>query len=316
MIIILDAYTTNPGDLTWQPVEALAPTKIYDRTTAHQVIERAKDAEILVINKIVLSEAVIAKLPKLKAIFLLATGYDNVDVAAAKKRNIQVSNVAGYSTDSVVQHCFALILELTNRIGAHNTSVQKGDWVNSVDFSYTLSPIPQLSEKTIGIFGFGKIGQKVATIASAFGMNVLAVKRKPTPQPGVRFVDTATLFAQSDIISLHAPLTDDTFHIVNKTTLAAMKPTAFLINTGRGGLIDEKALQQALINNSIAGAAVDVLSAEPAKSNNPLLELPNCIVTPHIAWASITARETLIKEVALNIAGFLKGKERNVVNKI
>ncbi len=313
MITILDAYTTNPGDLDWHPVETLAPTTIYDRTPAHLVIDRAKDAEILVINKIILSENVMAQLPALRAIFLLATGYDNVDIAAAKRRNIQVSNVAGYSTDAVVQHTLSLILELTNRIGAHWASVAQGDWVNAKDFSYTLSPIPQLAGKTIGIFGFGKIGTKLAFIAQALGMKVLAAKRNPVPQAGVHFVDPPTLFAESDILTLHAPLTDDTLHIINTATLATMRPDALLINTARGGLIDEQALATALIYKTIAGAALDVLSSEPPKPDNPLLGLPNCIITPHIAWASVTARKTLIKEVALNIEAFLAGKGRNVV---
>lgn len=315
-IVILDGYTLNPGDLSWQPFESLGEVSIYDRTYEEAVLKRAEKAEILVVNKVEVTGDLITNLPNLKCICVLATGFNNIDIEAAKNKGIPVCNVKGYSSESVAQQVFAFMLEFTNRVSQHHASVNKGVWSECPDFSYTLGTINELAGKTLGIYGFGRIGQAVAQIALAFGMKVLAKHKHPErdEMAGVNFVDTKTLFRQGDFISLHAPLTQENEGLVNKELLKIMKSSAFLINTARGGFIVEKDLKRALENQTIAGAALDVLSSEPPPADHVLLGVKNCVITPHVAWASKEARERLMEETILNIKAFLEGKARNVVN--
>ncbi len=315
-IVILDAYTTNPGDLSWDRLKKLGNLTIYERTASEQIIKRAADAEILLLNKVHITRAVLAALPKLVYIGVLATGYDNVDLEGAREKGIPVCNAFGYSTDAVAQHVFALILALLNKVYEHNEKVQAGEWQTSMDFSFTIRPIIDLKGKTMGILGLGTIGKQVAKIAQAFGMKVLATKRNPQKGglDGVVVVNERELFEKSDFLTLHAPLNQETKGIINRTTLALMKPSAFLINTGRGGLIVEEDLKNALLEKNIAGAALDVLTQEPPRDGNVLIGLDNCMITPHVAWASVDSRMKLIEETALNIEAFLRGEERNRVN--
>lgn len=315
-IVILDGYTTNPGDLSWEPFKALGNVEVYDRTPPELTVQRAADAEIVLTNKTVLDGPVMDQLPRLRFISVMATGYNAVDVDAARERGIVVSNVRGYSTFSVAQHVFALILHLTNRIWQHNDSVHRGDWSRAKDWCYTLGPTTELKGKTMGILGLGQIGGKVADIALAFGMDVLAYHRHPErdARPGVSFVDFEGLVERSDILSLHVPLTATTQGIIDRTALGRMKPTAILINTGRGGLIVEEDLLWALENKIIAAAGLDVLDKEPPPPDHPFFNLPNCIITPHMAWATREARERLLMESVENVRAFLVGKPRNVIS--
>jgi glycerate dehydrogenase len=315
-IVLLDAHTANPGDVSWAPLEAIAPCEIYPRTPLAETVARCADAEIVITNKAVLNREIISALPKLKYIGVTATGYNIVDVAAAKERGITVTNVPGYSSPAVAQLVFALLLELTNHVGHHAETVSAGRWQASPDFCYWDHPIIELSGRTLGIIGYGDIGSAVARIAVAFGMNVLASKRewKSAPPEGVTAASIDEIFAQSDAISLHCPLTDATKHLVCDQTLALMKSTAFLINTGRGPLIDESALARALNEGRIAGAGLDVLSVEPPKDGNPLIDAKNCLITPHIGWASYEARLRLIDLAAANLNAFLAGNPLNVVS--
>jgi len=315
-IVVLDGYTLNPGDLSWNRVKALGPTIVYEHSKAEAVVERSKEAGILLVNKVKLTKAIIGQLPQLKCICVTATGYNNVDLEASRARNIPVCNAVGYSTPSVAQHVFALLLELTNRVGDHNKSVQEGEWSAYRDFSYTLQSIPELEGSTLGIYGFGRIGQKVAEIAQAFGMNILATHKHPErdARPGVEFVPLMQLFEKSDVLTLHAPLSDENRGTVNKELLTRMKPHAILINTGRGGLINEADLKIVLMEKKIFGAALDVLSSEPPPENHPLMGLDNCLITPHLAWASRPARERLMEITVHNIKAFLKGEPQNRVN--
>ena len=315
-IIILDAYTLNPGDLNWAKIQALGEVSIYDRTPLNKVIERAKEADILIVNKVLIGTKILERLPNLKCICVTATGFNNVDTLAAKQKGIPVCNVKAYSSHSVAQHVFALILELTNAVAVHHQSVQNKQWSQSEDFSYTLQPIMELADKTMGIYGFGKIGQAVAKIALAFGMKVIAKHKHPKRDKihGVTFVNTEDLFHQSDVLSLHAPLTIENEGLINMPLLKSMKTSAFLINTARGGFILETDLKMALENDIIAGAALDVLSTEPPIKDHVLFSTKNCIITPHIAWASIDARQRLMHETVLNVAAFLNGEPKNVVN--
>lgn len=314
-IVALDGYTLNPGDLSWEVIEELGDFKYYDRTNEAFIIERAKNADILLVNKVLITEEIINAVPHLKCICVTATGYNNIDLTAAKDKGIIVCNAVGYGIDSVAQHVFALILNLTNSIEKHNESVKKGDWGKQIDFCYTLQPIVQLAGKTMGIYGYGRIGQKVAEIAIAFGMQVLIHHRSPEKfkNTNLHFVDLITLFQQSDFVSLHAPLSIDNEQIINRKLLQIMRPTAYLINTARGGLINEQDLKNALVNRQIAGAALDVISEEPPSQGNLLFNVPNCIVTPHIAWASKNARQNLMNITAENIKAFLNGKPQNIV---
>ena len=315
-IVVLDGYTLNPGDLSWSRLKALGHTTIYEHSKPEEIISRAREADIILSNKAVLDAAILPQLPRLRCIVMMATGYNNIDVKAARKQGISVSNALGYGSDSVAQHVFALLLELTNQVGRHHESVLNGDWSRCRDFSYTLQPILGLVGQTLGIYGFGKIGQKVAEIGQAFGMQVIAHHKHPErdARPGVAFVDLVQLFTRADVLTLHAPLTDQNRELINKERLQQMKTGAMLINTGRGGLVQEKDLKEALENGLIAGAALDVLSTEPPPPDHLLYGAPNCLITPHQAWASKQAREKLMGICIENVQAFMKGEPQNVVN--
>ncbi len=316
-IVILDGYTINPGDNPWTPVEALGECTIYDRTPPELKVERARDAEIVLTSKVKLDAATIAALPKLRYISLLATGYNNVDVEAAGERGIPVANVPAYSTESVAQTAFALLLELTTRVGLHDAAVKAGEWVRCPDHAFWKGSIVELDGLTLGIVGYGTIGRAVARIGAAFGMRVIAYAPRIPQDPGpipVRFVSREELFAEADVVSLNCPQTPENTGFVNASLLAVMKPGAFLINVARGGLVNEADLAAALATGRIGGAGLDVVAHEPMLPDNPLLAAPNCIFTPHLAWASLAARRRLTDIVAANIASFLAGAPINVVN--
>ncbi|SDL05780.1 glycerate dehydrogenase [Catalinimonas alkaloidigena] len=315
-IVVLDSYTLNPGDLDWTALEALGSVTLYDRTAPGDVLARSQGADALLTNKVVLSGETIARLPDLKYIGVMATGYNVVDVEAAKARGIPVTNAAGYSTFSTAQHTMALLLELSNRVGQHQASVQQGDWVRCPDFTYQLGPLVELAGKTLGIVGFGRIGQAVAQMAQGFGMQILSYHTHPErdARPGVEFVSLDEVFRRSDVVTLHCPLTADNQGMVNRERLSTMKRSAWLINTGRGPLVHEADLREALEAGTIAGAALDVLSSEPPAADNPLLGAKNCLVTPHIAWASYEARSRLLATVVDNLRAFQAGTWQNVVN--
>ena len=315
-IVILDGYTLNPGDLDWAPILKLGEVEIYDRSSENLIVERAKQAEIVLVNKVVLTEKILDQLPDLKYIGVMATGYNNVNVEAARKRGITVTNVKAYGPASVAQHTFGLLLALTNHLELHSQSVHNGNWVNSADFCYWKTPLTELAGKTMGLIGLGDIGSQVANIALAFGMKVIAYRKHPneTKESAIEMTSLDEVFQKSDVISLHCPLTDETKEIINVNTLSRMKKNAFLLNTGRGPLINEGDLAEALRDGIIAGAGLDVLSKEPPLADNPLLSAPNCIITPHIAWASFEARKRLMQMVADNIEAFLSGKVQNVVS--
>ena len=309
-VVILDAYATNPGDLSWAPIEALASCAVYDRTSPSDVLMRTGDADAVLLNKAVLDAHTLAHAPNLKYVGILATGWNTVDLTAAAKRGIVVTNVPGYSTASVAQHTFALLLELTNQVALHSANAKEGGWTRNADYCYRLTPQIELAGLVLGVVGFGQIGQAVARIGQSLGMRVLAHRRQTsTPPPtGVEYVPLDRLFAESDVVSLHCPLSPATAGLVNASRLATMKPTSFLINTSRGPLVVERDLADALRANQIAGADVDVLSTEPPASDNPLLAAPRCLVTPHIAWATAAARRRLIDIAADNLRAFLAGK--------
>lgn len=311
-IVVLDGYTLNPGDLDWAPLQRLGACAIHDRTAPADVVARARDAEIVLTNKCPLPAAAIAQLPKLRYIGVLATGYNVVDVAAAKARGAIVTNVPAYGTRAVAQHVFALLLELTNHVGQHARSVGAGGWSRSPDFCYWERPLVELVDLTLGIVGFGRIGRAVADLGRAFGMRVIASSRGDTGE--VEKVGIDELFRRADVISLHCALTPETAGIVNATRLATMRPNALLVNTGRGQLIMDADLADALNSGRIAGAALDVLSTEPPPADHPLLHAKNCLVTPHIAWATRAARERLLTTVVANLAAFQSGHPQNVVN--
>ena len=317
-LVILDAYAENPGDLSWDWLKNITPEyEIYDITPPEKVIERSIDADILVTNKTVLTADILSQLPKLKYISTLATGYNVIDTQYAAERGIVVSNIPAYSTDGVAQLVFALILEIVNHVSLHNKSVKDGDWCRSEHFCYWKAPIAELANKTFGIIGFGKIGSAVAQIANAFGMKVIAYSPNTRTYSGfgkVEFVSMEEVIKNSDFISLHCPLTADTQGLVNMDFLTKMKKSAVLINTSRGPVINEADLKKALDDGIIAAAGVDVLSTEPAKEDNPLLSCENCIITPHIAWASFEARSRLMNIFKSNVEGFVSGKPINVVN--
>lgn len=314
-IAVLDGYTLNPGDLDWQVLSTLGEVDIHDHSSSDLLLERASGKEVLVVNKAPIDRALMEQLPELKLITLTATGYNNIEVAAAKDLGITVCNVRGYGSHTVAQHVFALIFSFTNQVWQHHESVQKGDWSNQANFCYTLDTLYELQGKTMGIYGLGKIGQSVAQIALAFGMQVLSHHKHPErdARPGVEFVGVEELFAKSDFITLHAPLSEQNAGFVNSALLRNMKSSAILINTGRGGLINEADLKQALLAGTIRGAALDVLSSEPPPLDHPLFGLPNCIITPHIAWASQAARHRLMVETKANIEAFFAGQARNVI---
>jgi glycerate dehydrogenase len=311
-IIVLDGFTVNPGDNPWTPLERYGEVVVFDRSTAGEVLERAPDGDILLTNKAVISGRIIERLPKLKLICVLATGYDVVDVSAAQRRGILVANVPSYGTDTVAQFVLAMMLELCLHIGDHAQSVKDGRWLTSRDWTYQISPLIELNEKILGIVGYGRIGRRVAELARTFGMQVLYSTRSPELDSSEnRSVER--LFAEADFISLHCGLSAQNVGMVNKRLLGLAKPSAFLINTARGGLIDEYALAEALNSGRLAGAALDVLTTEPPRSNNPLLMASNCIITPHIAWASLAARQRIMQTTTNSIEAFLRGRPINLV---
>ena len=317
-IVILDGHTANPGDLNWSEIEAIGPLTVHSRTTAADVVARARDADIVLTNKTVISRKAIESLPRLKCIGVLATGYNIVDVEAAKERGIPVCNVPEYSTPNVAQAVFALLLELTNHTGHHAQTVRAGRWAACEDFCYWDGELVELSGLTLGLVGYGRIGRAVAAVGRAFGMNVLAHRRtaaRGAHDDGVTIVDLPALLRKSDIVSLHCPLTPETHGLINAETIDLMKRTALLINTSRGPLVNEADLAAALDQGRIAGAGLDVLSVEPPPATNPLLTARNCIITPHIAWATRNARRRLIEVTAANLGAFVAGQPQHVVNR-
>jgi glycerate dehydrogenase len=310
-IVVLDGFTTNPGDVSWAALEALGSLTVHDRTPPGDIVARAADADAVLTNKTRLGRAEIAALPRLRYVGVLATGHDVVDSAAARDRGVPVCNVPEYGTANVVQATFALLLELTNRTGHYDATVRAGRWTACPDFCYQAGDLVELAGLALGIVGYGRIGQGVAAVGRAFGMRILAHRRS---HAGPEHVDLDRLFAESDVVSLHCPLTPDTRALVNAARLGLMKPTAFLVNTSRGGLVDEAALAAALDSGRIAGAGLDVLSVEPPPATNPLLAARNCVITPHVAWATRAARTRLIERTAENLRAFAAGTPRNVVN--
>lgn len=314
-IVILDGCVANPGDIDWSPIENIGDVLIYNETANHEIVERAKNAEIIVTNKCVLDRSTIGQLPKLKCICVIATGYNNIDVEAAKEAGIIVCNVKNYGTSSVAQHVFALILELSNQTGRHSQGIHRGEWKEKGQWSYWLKPVVGLEGKTMGVYGFGAIGKAVAKLALAYGMKVMVTTRQGRAMlpDEVDKVNLQTLFEMSDVLSLHVQLTSDNEGQIDASLMNVMKSSAFLINTARGGLINEMDLRQALLSSKIAGAGLDVLSQEPPDSGHPLLGLDNCILTPHMAWATKEARQMLIDLTAQNIKAYLKGNPLNQV---
>ncbi len=308
-IVVLDGYTLNPGDLSWDAFEKLGSLTVHERSSPAEVLQRAKECDILLTNKAIVSAETIRSCPNLKYIGVLATGVNIVDLDAAREKGIPVRNVAGYSTESVAQLVFAHILNFTHRVGDHANDVSGGGWAGSKDFCYWLTPLIELKDLTLGIVGLGEIGRAVARIGMVYGMRIVATTRNPNrPAPeGVSWRSMDELFAESDFISLHCPLTPETEGLVNASRIQKMKPSAFLVNTGRGPLVNEADLAAALNAGRIAGAGLDVLSAEPPGQDNPLLNASNCFITPHIAWASTAARKRLMKMAAENLESFLQG---------
>lgn len=318
-IVVLDGYTLNPGDLDWDGLEVLGDCTVYDRTPPELVAERAAGAEVVLINKVVLDRRTIEDLPQLRCIGVLATGVNVVDLEAARQRGIPVTNVPAYSTASVAQMVFALLLEMTQQVGHHAREVAAGRWSECADFCFYDRPLVELEGLVMGLVGFGQIARAVARLAEAFGMSVLVHTRNPEKYRDqatdrLAFVDLETLFAQSDVVSLHCPLTPETERLVSRERLAAMKPSAYLVNTGRGPLVDEEALADALNSGRLAGAGLDVLSSEPPPASNPLLGAKNVFVAPHIAWATTAARRRLMETAVGNVEAFASGCPRNVVN--
>lgn len=316
-IVVLDGYAANPGDLSWEGMKVLGECTIYDRTAPEEVLERAAGAEAILTNKVIINADHMAALPELKYIGVLATGYNVVDTAAAKERGIVVTNIPSYSTASVAQMVFAHILNITQQVQHHSEEVHKGRWANNKDFCFWDTPLMELREKKIGLVGLGNTGYTTARVAIGFGMQVYALTSKSHFQlpPEIKKMDLDQLFSECDIISLHCPLTPETREMVNARRLGMMKPTAILINTGRGPLINEQDLADALNSGKIYAAGVDVLSTEPPCADNPLLTAKNCYITPHIAWASTAARERLMQIMLENIKAYQDGKPVNVVNK-
>jgi glycerate dehydrogenase len=314
--VVLDGHTLNPGDLSWEALAAQVSLEVHPRTTAHRLLERAADAPVLFTNKVVLSEASLECLPQLRYIGILATGCNAVDLKAAAKRGIVVCNAPDYCSTAVAQTVFSHLLNLTQATAAHAEAVRKGAWSQQADFSFTLSPQIELEGKIMGIVGMGKIGTRVAMIARSFGMQVLASssrQRSDLQDPPVHFVPFDTLLAQSDVISLHCPLTEANHRLIRRGSLSKMKPGAYLINTARGGLVDEADLAHALASGQLAGAGLDVLAKEPPDADCPLLRAPNCFITPHLAWASRASRRRLLNITAENLRCYLSGKPQNQV---
>ena len=315
-IVILDGYTANPGDYSWKELNTFGEVEIYDRTSPNEVIERAKDADMILTNKVVLKGDTLAQLPQLKYIGILATGYNIIDVDETRARGMVVSNVPAYSTDSVAQMTFAHVLNITNRIEHYANQNRKGQWSAAADFCYWDTPLCELAGKTFGIVGLGNIGQKVACIAHAFGMRVIALSSKKAEEmpEGIVKANLDELLSQSDVLSLHCPLTESTREMINRQSIEKMKQGAILVNTGRGPLVNEADVAQALADGKLAGYGADVMCSEPPKADNPLLKQPNAFITPHIAWATAEARGRLLATAIANAKAFIVGKPQNVVN--
>ena len=314
-IVVLDGYTANPGDLSWEGLELLGEVTVYDRTKPNETVARAAEAEIVITNKVVIGREEMAQLPHLIYIGVLATGYNVVDIAAARDRGIIVTNVPAYSTESVAQMVFAHLLTVTNHTERYAIENRQGRWSSNSDFCYYANSITELADKTFGIVGLGNIGQRVAQIAQAFGMKVKAFTSKPAEAlpEGIQKADLKELFQTSDIISLHCPLTPDTHHLIKAETIAWMNPEAILINTGRGPLVDDAALAEALKAGRLKAYCADVMTEEPPKADNPLLQVDNAYITPHIAWATKEARQRLLQIATTNVSAFLKGTPQNVI---
>lgn len=316
-IVVLDGVTLNPGDLSWAGLEALGRLRVYERTPPELVAERVRNAEIVFTNKTVLSRAHISQCRKLRFIGVLATGYNVVDIGAARDHGVDVCNIPTYGTMSVAQFAMALMLELCHRVGQHSEDVRAGNWARSKDFCYWLSPLIELDGKTLGIIGFGRIGRAFARMAESLGMKVIfndMVFDPNAESETISFVPLERIYAESDFISLHCPLFDDNRGMINKVAIAMMKPGVMIINTARGPLINEGDLADALHEGRVAGAALDVLSTEPPLADNPLLHAPNCIVTPHIAWSTKEARQRIMRLAVENLASYRGGKPQNLVN--
>lgn len=314
-IVELDGYAANPGDLSWDGLKELGDFVLYERTKPEDIVSRAKDADAILINKIKITDEILAQLPKLKYIGELATGYNNIDIEAARKRGITVCNIPAYSTDSVAQMTFAHILNITNQVAHYADENRKGKWSNNPDFCYWDTPLPELSAKTLGIVGLGNIGMKVAKIALDFGMDVFAYTSKNSADlpAGIQKTTIEGLLGVSDILTLHCPLTDDTRELINKETLALMRPGSIIINTGRGQLVNEQDVADALESGHLLGYGADVLTEEPPRADNPLLKQPHAYITPHIAWATKEARQRLLNICVENIKAFQAGEPINVV---
>jgi glycerate dehydrogenase len=317
-LVVLDGFTLNPGDLSWEGIKRFGDLIVHERTPASEILERCKGAEVVFTNKTPLRQDILAQLPDLKYIGVLATGYNVVDVDFSRTKGIKVANVPGYGTASVVQLTFSLLFELCMHVQRHSDSVFNGDWAASADFCYWNYPLIELEGKILGIIGFGSIGQKVADVASALGMNVMAYSRTHTDQShrkNFKWASLEELFSKSDVLSIHCPLFPENQGLIDKNALKLMKKSAFLLNTSRGPLIVEQDLADALNNNLIAGAGLDVLSVEPPSLHNPLLSAKNCLITPHIAWATKEARARLMAIVETNLSSYLRGNPVNIVNK-
>ena len=316
-IVVLDAYTFNPGDNPWTDVAAQGELCVFERSAPSEIVSRAAGAEVVLTNKTPLDAATLGALPELRGVCVLATGVNVVDVAAATARGIPVCNIPAYSTASTAQHTIALLLELSNHVGKHDQAVHQGAWVTALDFSFTLSPLTELTGLLLGVVGFGAIGRRVAEIARALGMRIAAAgsaRREADPE-WLERVPLDELFRRADVVTLHCPLSDTTRGLVNRARLASMRPTALLLNAGRGPLVDEADLADALQRGVIAGAALDVLSEEPPPAGNPLLSAPRCVITPHNAWLTLAARRRAMQITAQNVRGILQGAPQNVVNR-
>ena len=317
-IVVLDGYALNPGDLSWAAFESLGDITVYARTSVtdqQEIVQRIGDAEVVLTNKTPIDESILAQVPQLKYIGVIATGYNVVDIEAAKKRGILVTNIPAYGTEAVAQFTFALLLEIVNQVGLHNESVHQGDWQKSVDFTYQKAPLIELKAKTIGLIGYGAIAQTVAKIAHAFEMQIIFWNHRPKESlDWAEQVSLDELYQQADIISLHVPQTNETQHMIDQSAITKMKDGVILINTARGGLLEESAVAAALNTGKIYAAGVDVVAEEPMNSENPLLTAKNCFITPHIAWGAKETRARLMTIAADNLVQFLNGKPKNVVN--
>lgn len=314
----MDGYTSNPGDLSWDAFEELGEITVHERTTPEEVVSRCLGCEVVFTNKVVMNAGIIDQLPDLKYIGVLATGTNVIDLEYAGKKGVCVTNIPGYGTDSVVQHILAFILHFSSKVSIHDEAVHQGDWVNSKDFCFTLGTLNELSGSTLGIIGLGTIGRKLAKVADAMGMKIIAAHQSSMDRLELPFevewLPVDEVFARSDFLSLNCPLTADTENLVNAERLQKMKSSAVLINTGRGPLVDEQALADGLNEGTIAGAGLDVLSTEPPATDNPLLTAKNCVITPHVAWASLQARKRLLVIAAENLSAYLRAEPKNRVN--